>query len=91
MSDLPPALTELIKDEDRENAKTEFRSLIRQMQKDGIKTRSILRALLDVMIQLAVELPSGRHYDFLRNVRDTADDGVALFELFVEKERNTNH
>ena len=91
MTGIHPSLAEVIRDEDREDAKAELNSLIRRLQQDGKKTRSILRALVDVMMQLAVELPSGgRHYDFLRYVRDSAQDGIALFELFVEKEKNTN-
>lgn len=92
MTDLPPSLAEVIHDEDREYAKKELTQLIHQLETDGKKTRSILRALVDVMMQHAVELPTGdRHYDFLRYVRDAAEDGLQIFEAYLDKDKNTNH
>jgi hypothetical protein len=92
MTDLPPALTELIKDEDRERTKDELLAFIRRLQEDGVKNRSILKALHDVMMIVCEELPSAnQQYHFLEFVRDCAQDGVELFEMFVEKDKSTEH
>lgn len=92
MTGIHPSLAEVIRDEDREHVRKELTTLIRHMQNDGRKTRAILRALVDVMMDIAVELPTGNHYyHYWESVRDRAQYVIEHLDAIIEQGKHTRH
>lgn len=91
MTDLPPALAELIHDKQAKHAEEQIMVLVRQLQQDGIETRAIARALFRAMMDVSVQLSGNAQYRFLDNVSGAIRESLGAVDLLIETQDSTEH
>lgn len=78
MGELHSSMEELLRDKDGDYSEARILSTVRQLQREGRKTRSIARAMLRAMIEVSGDLDPTRDTCFLRHARDVLDESITL-------------
>lgn len=88
MSAIPDSLKEFIHDEDGQYSEAQLLSLVRQLQAEGRKNRSLCRALYRIMLTVSAEMGAGDDYGFLLRTRDLLNDAVTMTENSLDRMRD---
>ena len=84
MGDLHPSIAEFIKDEDGDYSEAQILSTVRQLQREGRKTRSIARALLRTMLTVSSDLGPHEDYSFMLRTRQVFDNCIDGMEKEID-------
>ncbi len=85
MSAIPDSLREFIFDEDGQYCEARLLSVIRQLQGEGRKNKSLCRALYRCMMLVSLELGIGEDLSFMLRTRDLLNDAITMTENSIDK------